>query len=62
MSRADRIAERQAQRQLWRRMHGYACLVCGVDLDDQDLDEEAIAREPGVCAEHCGTEVKMTEP
>lgn len=61
MSRAEKIAERQALRQLWRRMHGYACLVCGVDLDDEDLVPDVDPREPRTCMEHCGTPVDLGE-
>ena len=59
MSRAERIAERQALRLLWRRMHGYACIVCGIELDDEDLVDDADPREPRTCMEHCGQPVDL---
>lgn len=60
MSRADKIAQRQADRDQWRRMHGYACLVCGVDLDDDGLLPDVDPREPRACMEHCGTPIEVT--
>jgi hypothetical protein len=59
MSRADRIAQRQAERERWRKLHGYACPVCGVDLDDDDLTPGVNPREPRACAEHCGELVDL---
>jgi hypothetical protein len=57
MSRADKIAQRRAERQRWRRLHGYACIICGCELDDDDLWEDADPRQARPCMTHCGQEL-----
>jgi hypothetical protein len=59
MSRTEKILRRRSNWLRWRKLHGYACVVCGIDLDDTDLVDDADPREPRTCMEHCGTPVDL---
>jgi hypothetical protein len=53
MTRAEKRAKRAAERLDWRKRHGWACVCCTADLDDDDLIEDANPREPRVCIDCC---------
>lgn len=57
MSRADKRLLRVQEHEYWLRGHGYRCVACGHDLDDDDLVAGADPREPRTCMDCCGAEV-----